>query len=260
MIFYEKGHFGESNSFDYFFSENLCYGSHLHRSYEFICVMEGSISIRINDKSYELSKNDVAIMLAYDIHSYITNSNAKTLILIISPELVNTFSQLICSKSPECPVFHCNNEDFSYIIHTLDKMQKDEVLSTKAYLYKIVSIAYNNIAFKENKNNDKTLLHHLLIYVQENFLNNISLKQIASKLGYDYYYLSRYFNKNIGVSFKQLLNDYKINYATQELKATNILISEIAFNCGFESVRSFNRSFKKIMNATPIDYRKSFIR
>ena len=73
---------------------------------------------------------------------------------------------------------------------------------------------------------------------------NISLKTLAEEFGYEYHYLSRLLNKGYGINFNQLLNNYRVEAATELLQTTKLTITEIAEKSGFQSIRNFNLVFK----------------
>jgi AraC-like DNA-binding protein len=255
MIFYENFRFGNTEPCNYFTTENMTFGFHLHRCYEFIYVLEGSITVTINKDTYELYEKDAAIILSNHIHSYYTKGYSKAFVCIFSPELIKVFDNIVASKTAENPVITCFNE-IQYVINGLEKTAKDDILNIKSYLYKLSAIIYENVTFIDHNKSDINLLHSLLQYIQDNFTQDISLKGIAASFNYDYHYLSRYFNHNVGASFKEFVNSYRINLCVEQLINTEMSVSEIALNSGFNDVRSFNRCFKNMVGIAPSDYRK----
>ena len=57
-------------------------------------------------------------------------------------------------------------------------------------------------------------------------------------------------------NFNQYLNEIRLNYATSLLENTEMRITEIYLEAGFESQRTFNRAFQQRYNRTPSEYRK----
>ena len=92
------------------------------------------------------------------------------------------------------------------------------------------------------------------------YLNNqLSLPQLADKLGVSVNYLSQIINEQLGQNFFDFINHYRINQAKVLLqdanhKKTNILT--IANDAGFNSKSSFYTAFKKHTGMTPGEYRK----
>ena len=85
--------------------------------------------------------------------------------------------------------------------------------------------------------------------------NKTSLFDIAEKLGYNYHYLSKKFNKTFSMSFTEYLNSYRLEQALTLLTETDFNITEIAIESGFQSIRSFNEIFKQHTGTTPAKYR-----
>lgn len=97
----------------------------------------------------------------------------------------------------------------------------------------------------------------MLTYIQEHFTEPITLQSLAGTLGYSYNYLSKYFNARVKTSFTEFLNDTRVNYACHLLRTTEKNITEIAYLCGYENIRSFNRNFIKKVLCTPKEYRST---
>ena len=86
---------------------------------------------------------------------------------------------------------------------------------------------------------------------------HISLKTIARDRGYNYQYLSRTFNKIVGINFKRLVNQYRMEYAFAKLQDTNLPLSQIAFESGFQSIRSFDHVCRSVYNKSPMELRRN---
>ena len=92
---------------------------------------------------------------------------------------------------------------------------------------------------------------------EENFNKNCSLKDLSTALGYDYAYLSRYFKKITGISYNDYLNSFRLNSACYLLQNSNLSVIECAEECGYKSLRTFNRNFKEYYGQSPSNYRKN---
>lgn len=107
-------------------------------------------------------------------------------------------------------------------------------------------------------------LEHKLIKLMEEgrvFLNaDLSLQELAGKLGVHYNHLSRIINERMGMSFNDYINQHRINEAKRRLcnpEYSSRTILEIAYDCGFYSKSVFNTAFKKFCGQTPSQFRKS---
>ncbi len=86
-------------------------------------------------------------------------------------------------------------------------------------------------------------------------LSTISLKQISQDIPINYFWLSRLFKRKVGISFTEYLNKEKCKRAQKLLLYSNKNITDIAFDCGFNSVQHFERVFKKMFGITPNKFR-----
>ena len=103
----------------------------------------------------------------------------------------------------------------------------------------------------------KDLVYQAVSYVSGNFRKNFSLDDMARDLGVSKYVLSRTFSKTFHRNFNQYLNDARLNYACHRLENTNDAITNICYDSGFESQRTFNRVFKERYKVTPSEYRNT---
>ena len=86
---------------------------------------------------------------------------------------------------------------------------------------------------------------------------NLTLVQLAKKLGTNTSRLSQFFNDNLQTSFPSYLNTLRIDHAKTLLCADNKLSTEhIADLCGFNSLSTFYSAFKKVTGTTPAQYRQ----
>ena len=83
---------------------------------------------------------------------------------------------------------------------------------------------------------------------------------IAKKLGYHEKYLSSTIHSITGMNFRTFLSLYRIDCAKKMLLSSHCTISEIANQCGFSSINTFNRMFLKIANETPSEFKQKSIK
>lgn len=87
----------------------------------------------------------------------------------------------------------------------------------------------------------------------------LSLQKLAALLEIQPHHLSRVINQEFKVSFADYINAFRLEEAELRLKDPkydHLKISALAYECGFNSVPTFNTLFKKVHKATPTEYRK----
>ena len=95
--------------------------------------------------------------------------------------------------------------------------------------------------------------------ITENYMNNLSLKSLSEKYFINSAYLGQIFKKQFGVSFKDYLNNYRIDRACELLLRTDGKIYEIAETVGFNNTDYFISKFVQINGTTPLQYSKRFL-
>lgn len=86
---------------------------------------------------------------------------------------------------------------------------------------------------------------------------NLSLWSLSRHIGASPNYVSQTLNENIGESFFDFVNGYRIKAAQALLRDTDQMVLQIAYDVGFNSRSSFYTAFSKVTGQTPIAYRKS---
>ena len=85
-----------------------------------------------------------------------------------------------------------------------------------------------------------------------------TVQQISEELNISPNYLSRLLKTLTGQSTKQFIHDKLIDSAKEKLSTTDLSVSEIAYDLGFEHPQSFSKLFKTKTNFSPLDFRASF--
>jgi AraC-like DNA-binding protein len=67
---------------------------------------------------------------------------------------------------------------------------------------------------------------------------------------------SRFFKAHTGKTFHEFVNEVRIGHACRLLMDAEFNISEVALQCGFNEVTSFNRSFRRLKGTSPTEYRR----
>ena len=128
-------------------------------------------------------------------------------------------------------------------------------LRLKGILYSLCADFDSTAEYVEHDGERYGLLEKIFGFVVSEYNKDCSLDALSAATSYHYVYLSRYFKKCTGLSFTEYVNTYRVNEACYLLRNGEQSILETAFNCGYDSLRSFNRNFKKIMQITPVEYR-----
>lgn len=92
--------------------------------------------------------------------------------------------------------------------------------------------------------------------IEEGFLDNAAVEDLAGRLGVGGRHLSRLFVRHVGASPSQVAATLRVQKAKRLLHDTSLPIAHIAFAAGFQSVRRFNDAFKAIYKRPPSAIRR----
>jgi AraC family transcriptional activator of pobA len=81
---------------------------------------------------------------------------------------------------------------------------------------------------------------------------------VAGKLNVSPSYLGSLLRVLTGQNTQQHIHDKLIEKAKEKLSTTNLSVSEIAYELGFEHSQSFSKLFKTKTNISPLEFRQSF--
>ena len=95
-------------------------------------------------------------------------------------------------------------------------------------------------------------------YVKENLSNrNLGFDDVCNHIGITKIYFGRLFQKEEGISFGAYINLCRIEMAKDLLEKTNLRVSEVTDEVGFNNTKYFSVVFKSTTGMTPLDYRRS---
>ena len=236
-------------------ASNTHFPSHIHNVYEVLCVRQGTARAEIDGKVYDLQTGEGLAVFPLQYHSYTVDSDSKVEIFVFSPHLIIEFDELVSGKKPVSSLFDTSD---------ISAFQDDSsnILYIKAFFYDLCHKLCSRICLSEKETTGKSLsvLDELFLFVDRNYSSHCSLTDVAARLKYDYTYLSKLFKAKTGIRYNAYLNRYRVGKATYLLFNGDMSITQIAFEVGYNSVRTFNWEFQKIMHTTPAEYRSALVR
>ncbi len=239
---------------------------HLHKSFEFVFVEEGSIDACIGKNRYVITKGQSALIMPYEPHTYSVSKDTVYFVAIFSGDLCEGFKKSMQGKAPQSHVFNLERDTVSFLkkhmmagvekINDVYRVPDPQFFYIKASIYTVCAAFMEQATLIQTTKNNTTA-NLILDYIEKNFCENISLKTLSESLGYDYHYISRVFNESFNVNFKTLINQYRCEKAAYMLLSSDKTVAEIALICGFQSLRTFNRVFYEYSNQTPTEYKSN---
>ena len=104
-----------------------------------------------------------------------------------------------------------------------------------------------------------TKVQTAMLFIQNNFRNEITLNDIADVAGVTPAYMSSIFLKDSGMNFKTYLNGIRYEYAKKLLSYSDMTVTDICFESGFNDYANFERNFRTNFGVSPREYRKASV-
>ena len=105
---------------------------------------------------------------------------------------------------------------------------------------------------------ESSQVERIAIYIAQNYSRPIKVADIGKAVGLHPDYANAIFKKAFGCTLNEYIIEERIAHVQRELVTTNHSITDIAFQCGFNSISRFNAAFLKINGCTPRDFRKRY--
>jgi AraC-like DNA-binding protein len=134
------------------------------------------------------------------------------------------------------------------LISILDQLSKNQSIL-------IAPNTFHNVVSRKSE----VRINKVCLFIQHNFQNRIYLKEVAALIYLTESNFCKFFKKAIGKTYSDYLNEIRINEASRLLIQTDKTISQISYECGFETLSYFNRVFLNKMQMPPSKYRKIYL-
>lgn len=243
---------------------------HLHSQVELAIVEQGEANIIIDGNEFVLAAGDGVLVCPHVIHrfkSILPGSKIST--FIFSTEFIADFKGFFESaKVPyvrmgknKCPEFAVAQVRYLLQFSNSYSFGKTVVKGLLTVLLSGIMPAYSGGQFE--KYNDRSsnfeICRQLLLYIDNNISQDLSLERISKALNIVPSYVSTVFSRNFNIPLNTYITKKRISVAKALLSNSPKSITEIAFESGFSSIRSFNRRFKESEGLTPSEFRDSFM-
>lgn len=250
-MFYEYHHSLDPDLLKLQPGECYSFPLHLQGSFELVTVYRGKMQMTVDKNVYVLQEGDALLIFPNQLHSILPGGNEKHMICIFSPTLVQGYAKLRSGLLPKSNLFRPD----PFYLARLQTLNGQDTIAAKGLLYALCAEFDSQSAFAPAPQGSDGLLRDIFRFVEENFHTDCSLSRLSERTSYHYVYLSRYFKQCTGLSFIDYVNQHRIEHACYLLRNSPQPVLQIAYDCGFSSLRSFNRNFKQITGFTPTKYR-----
>lgn len=259
-----------------FTGRQMIYGLHCHDFYEFYVHYRGGLYFFVNDDIFEMHENQLIVLPPFHMHGLFGQSplfNYERAYLYVTPSTLTglggsqiDLARIFAKKTDKGQYrFQMSDGDAAAFKQLTIQMEEDldvtspaERFTNQARLMSCMDILVRT-AQTSQEITAPPIAHdailEVVLYINEHFNTPIKLEDLARRFGISVSFLSHGFVKYTGRSVYSYVLYRRVQMA-KEMIYSEIPLSDIAYQCGFNDYSSFMRSFNKIAGMSPYAYRK----
>ena len=232
---------------------NLKNISHWHFDHEIAVCESGEALISLDQETYTLRKGQCIYLSGQSVHSILSAPGTTLYVSLFSDDLIRRITDNYCLAHP---VFTDNFR----VLETLERIRAagfkkerfyDEI--SNALIQQLIAGIFSVLEIQESavSTSEATERYKKLLYDIDEHAEDYSFSRAVEYMNMSEAYFSRFFKKISGMTFSMYLNHIRVNKAIDLIRSRNMSMTDIAMNCGFETIRNFNRVFKQITGYSP---------
>ena len=246
---------------------------HYHPEFELTYIVKGN-GYRIVGNSYEPFNDGDLVLLGSNLpHTWSGKAdgdvNSDAIVIQFSSEFILPFLELneslliknMLDSSLRGINFEPDEQLVTKIIEITETNGVERILKlisildilSKKQIKLIAPNTFHNVVSRKSE----VRINNVCLFIQNNFQNKIYLKEVADLIYLTESNFCKFFKKATGKTYSDYVNEIRINEASRLLIQSDKTISQISFECGFETLSYFNRVFLNKKGTTPSVYRKS---
>lgn len=246
-----------------------------HKDIEIILVGRGSATLQVKNDTFNLQKESIILINSSEVHKlYNLSEDCLIIGLYFDPyffeKYYKDFSKLQfrCNSLLETDIdkVHYNKLIKLFSSIALSILYNDELnnINILKNMFHLTGYLIEHFNFYIDLNGSDLSSYHqrfnrILEYINNNYTEKITLSDLSRREYLTTHYISRFFNKYMGVGFIKYLNSFRLDKSMNDLTNTNKTLLDIALDHGFPSLKSYRTTFYEKYNMSPSAYRKSYI-
>lgn len=257
------------NSMELFLIEVMSRNPHGHDDLEIGMIMEGSVILFLEQKSYLLQSGDIYIINRHQVHSLSSKGSNLILAAQIHPDFYRQVDYSLEYLRFEDAVIHegaihqtlqklfrqCAN---CYFQDTPFHALKSSGLMLEL-LYQLSSNSHCYIASERESVSayqNTMRLNRIMDYISQHYTERISLQDLADMEHVTDYHISHFIQKMLGMSLQEYLSHLRFRHALMLIQKTDLKLLDICMESGFSSTRYMNQMFEKHFHCSAKEYKK----
>lgn len=225
---------------------------HWHDDCELLTVTGGQLDVCCSGSCFSLSDGQSAFIDSEQVHwMHAAAADTVAEVIIFSYDIIRPFASGLKLVSPRLTCDYGAQGLYSSLREKLRGRQKfyeyDTALNVAAFMLEVFRQEKT-----EQKKVDKTEKFKGLLSEIDERLEYCDISSAAQFMNMNATYFSRLFHEQMGITFSRYLNYVRVGKAVDMLNAADgQSMTDIAMQCGFSTIRSFNRIFKEYTGYAP---------
>ena len=236
--------------------KNLNNISHYHSDHELVCVNQGSATVFVNEKIFHLCSKDCVFIHSNDIH-YIQSDRATVITVLKARQ--KHFESIFSSHRLRSPLIGQSTQIEGTLNSIIAELKTGadhsrimaDCIATQLFITMLRSEPTQIVEGAKSSRSGTNELYNTICKMVSSEYSTLTFSQAAKHLHFSEPYFSKMFHGIFGMTFTHYLNTVKVTAAIEKLKQGNINITDISADCGFNTIRNFNRVFKKFTGYSP---------
>lgn len=243
-------------------NESYNFNSHFQNKLEMAYCFSGIQKVKVGNIVYTLKTGDAIIIFPNVVHEYIKCDTApdiqtESISLISDIDYLTGFIPDLVTKHPTSPLIKAEYIPINSVL-AFEKMKEAEnEMDLLGWTLIALSGIIKNLELISIKQTDNfKLAPNLVAYINANFQEPLTIKYLSKEFGYSTSYITHIFFDQLKVPFRTYLGAVRSEHAANMICTTTKSLTEIAYECGYSSLNTFCRCFKKHFSKTPSEYKK----
>ena len=249
---------------------------HWHDEFEIIYVRSGFLTVSISGESYIGKTGEAFVVSPGNLHLMGSQSGTVDYYTFLFPlkyisfrtddmldekllEPLNSGHLMICPRVNDTAKELC--EQLIKIYEAKNDESESKITTqvrTKIILLQFILEMWKKGFVIENDTSGRnTVEKEMVSYIQQNFTGKISLREFGEQFHLSEKYISRYFKEHFHITLSQYVTYLRLEHAKQLLQDTDIPVTDVAMQSGYQNVSYFIRSFQKAYAVSPLKSRKN---
>ena len=240
---------------------------HWHQRTEFLLVHSGNCRVWIDKEEFQGKPGDVFVIHSGEIHTLTCEKDCLLYICTFDPAILYSFQPEVTFLQSYIPAEALEQIGlleqvrgiFAEMLREKQQAKNWHDVLIRSDIIRLYSLFVRHFPREVSSSKQSmTKFRHfqqVLSFIAEHYGEDIKLSDVAKTINYNPSYVSSLFVTYTGVNFKNYLDNFRINKAVELLQKTSTTIAEISALCGYENIRTFNNTFKRVTQMTPSQMR-----